>query len=530
MNESPGTGGDPTRFLPPLRGDLAAAKEVELDEEEDFTAEHVALVVPPVDHDASRHLKRLVISWAMLADLSFSDLLLYVPLPVQPGSRPRYLVVNQIRPNTGQTLFTEDVVGRTVDDLQRPLVAQAASERRITEDVVESEWLGQPVKVTAVPVTHNGVVVAVMARESPLALARPPGDLARTYLEIFDRLATMVAAGDFPFHDEEVLSAGGPRVGDGVLLVDSTGRVTFASPNAVSALRRLGVSGAVLGELASNLGAASDGVFRSFLSRRPAIHDIEHGETTVVSRSIPLLAAGEVDGAVVLMRDVSELRSRDRLLISKDATIREIHHRVKNNLQTISSLLRLQGRRLSEPSAKAAIDESVRRIGSIALVHETLSRGSAADEVDLDEIVRPLVRMVEDGLTSPEKPVSFEILGSGGNVGSPEATSLAVVLTELLQNVMDHAYPPEVLGGGSTGKVSISLSHDDSGVGITVRDDGVGLEGGEFDLSEGTSLGMSIVRGLVDDLGGHIEFRSGGGPPPRPGTLVELRVPRSSDD
>ena len=73
------------------------------------------------------------------------------------------------------------------------------------------------------------------------------------------------------------------------------------------------------------------------------------------------------------MRDVSELRRRDRLLLSKDATIREIHHRVKNNLQTIASLLRLQGRRLASVEAKQAIDESVRRIRSIALVHETLA-------------------------------------------------------------------------------------------------------------------------------------------------------------
>ena len=78
-------------------------------------------------------------------------------------------------------------------------------------------------------------------------------------------------------------------------------------------------------------------------------------------------------GAVVLLRDVSDLRRRDRLLVSKDATIREIHHRVKNNLQTISSLLRLHGRRLESHEARAALEESVRRIRSIALVHETLS-------------------------------------------------------------------------------------------------------------------------------------------------------------
>ena len=98
---------------------------------------------------------------------------------------------------------------------------------------------------------------------------------------------------------------------------------------------------------------------------------------------------------MLLLRDVTELRRRDRLLLSKDATIREIHHRVKNNLQTISSLLRLQGRRLSSPEAKAAIEESVRRIRSIALVHETLSR-EAGDDVAFVEIVRPLVRMVEE--------------------------------------------------------------------------------------------------------------------------------------
>ena len=275
-------------------------------------------------------------------------------------------------------------------------------------------------------------------------------------------------------------------------------------------------------------GEAGDGVFRSFLSRRPAIEDVEHGETTVVSRSIPLLSGGRVDGAVVLLRDVTELRSRDRLLISKDSTIREIHHRVKNNLQTISSLLRLQGRRLEEPSAKAAIDESVRRIGSIALVHETLSRGAAADEVDLDEIVRPLVRMVEDGLTSPERPVRFEISGSAGDVGSPQATSLAVVLTELLQNVMDHAYPSGTLDTATAGQVSIALSHDESTVEVLVRDDGVGAPGG-FDPN-GSSLGMSIVRGLVDDLGGEIEFSSAGGPGERPGTQVKLRVPRKAEE
>lgn len=515
--------GDPTRFLPPLRGDMAAAKEVELDEGEDFTAEHVALVVPPVDHEASRHLKRLVVAWEMLADFAFSDLLLYVALPDDGGGGHRFLVVNQIRPNTGQTLFEEDVVGRTVDEHQRPLVARAAASAKVTEGVVDSAWLGERIRVTAVPVVFRGRVIAVMARESALSLHRPFGDLARTYLETFDRLAEMVAAGEFPFPDEEVLSAGSPRVGDGVLVVDEEGCVTFASPNAVSALRRLGTSGAVQGEPTSELGEAGATVHRAFATARPAIADLEHGDTTVTLRCIPLVRLGHVDGAVVLVRDVSELRSRDRLLISKDATIREIHHRVKNNLQTISSLLRLQGRRLEEPSARSAIEESVRRIAAIALVHETLSR-DAADEVDFDSVVRPLVRMVEEGLTSPERPLRFEISGGAGMVGSPAATSLAVILTELLQNVMDHAFPAAVMPPDSEAVVHIALDHDPTRMQIVVTDNGVGPVA-SFEEPSSTSLGLSIVRGLVSDLQGAIEFGPAGGPPGRSGTRVVVSVP-----
>src|SRR5207302_7757276 len=118
-------------------------------------------------------------------------------------------------------------------------------------------------------------------------------------------------------------------------------------------------------------------------------------------------------GALVLLRGISELRRGDRMLISMDATIREIHHRVKNNLQTISSLLRLQGRRLEAPEAKAAIEESVRRIRSIALVHETLSR-ETGDDVQFHAIVRPLFRTAADSLISPARPVLVAVDADAG--------------------------------------------------------------------------------------------------------------------
>ena len=158
-----------------------------------------------------------------------------------------------------------------------------------------------------------------------------------------------------------------------------------------------------------------DGAVRQAFERRvPVIEEVEQGvDTTLLCRCMPVIRADEVIAGVLLVRDVTELRKRDRLLLSKDATIREIHHRVKNNLQTISSLLRLQARRLTNPEAKAAIEESVRRIRSIALVHESLSR-EPGEDVPFIEIVRPLLRLVEEGLQSPDRPVRFTVQGDGG--------------------------------------------------------------------------------------------------------------------
>ena len=228
-----------------------------------------------------------------------------------------------------------------------------------------------------------------------------------------------------------------------------------------------------------------------------------------------------VTGALVLMRDISELRRRDLMLLSKDATIREIHHRVKNNLQTISALLRLQGRRLSSPEAKAAVEESVRRIRSIALVHEALSI-TIGDDVPFLEIVRPLVRMVEEGLISPDRPIRFTVEGDAGILPADVATPLAVVLTELLHNAVDHAF---ATGPVDDATVAIELENTGTRLRVTVIDNGVGTAPG-FTIDDSTGLGLSIVRTLVTtELGGTIGFSAGEGTAERPGTVVRISVP-----
>src|SRR5260370_8293695 len=130
------------------------------------------------------------------------------------------------------------------------------------------------------------------------------------------------------------------------------------------------------------------------------------GGAWVLRRFTPIVHGGAPQGAIGFVRDITESRLRDRALLIKDATIREIHHRVKNNLQTVASLLRLQARRLGTNEARAELEESVRRISSIALVHETLSREST-EHVAFDRVAQRLTAMVESSLVHPARPVPF---------------------------------------------------------------------------------------------------------------------------
>jgi two-component sensor histidine kinase len=475
-----------------------------------------------LEPDQREHLDRLIGWWPMLADLCFSDLVVYLHTAPDDvvGDAERYAMVEHVRPSTSQTIYPSVLVGEVRTAEQRPLVAQAFAERTVVEGEIDSAWLGEQIRVRAIPVRFGDAVIAVVTRES-VSTRRSPGELEQTYASLFDRLTAMIAAGTLPFETDDRLP-GGPRVGDGVIVTDERGVITYASPNAVSALLRSGVDGTVLGRGLGEVGFGAEEL-DPLVARRPVSYEIDTPGGIVVSvRGIPLLDDDRVTGGVALVRDVTDLRRRDRLLLSKDATIREIHHRVKNNLQTISSLLRIQGRRLVEPSARQAIEESVRRIRSIALVHEILSRDPGED-VAFVEILRPLLRMVEEGLVSPDRPVRFVIEGDPGTVSSPTATSMAVVLNELLQNAVEHAYPSD---GGT---VRLRLLNDGERLHVEISDDGVGLPEG-FSLDGSSNLGLSIVRTLVTtELDGTIEVSPVGLGAGDRGARFVLSVPVDAD-
>ncbi len=465
-------------------------------------------------------LALLQADWQIIADLSFADLVLWVA--DRDGSG--YWAVSQMRPTTGPTALVDDVVGTFVERGVRPLL-DAAFDGRIAREG-DPEWREDvPVRVEAFPVRRGERVIAVVARNTNLRGVRTPSQLELAYLQTAGELTQMIARGGFPFPGQRSDHADSPRVGDGFIRVDSFGRVDYASPNALSLFRRLGLTGDLAGQdlaaitrsLVPPRRRLDEETLSSVLSARmPRDTEIDTGVVTVILRAIPLRPEGVHTGGLILLRDVTDLRRRDRELVTKDATIREIHHRVKNNLQTVAALLRLQARRIDSPSGREGLEEAVRRVGAIAVVHDTLSQ-TFDESVDFDAVADQLIGLVAE-VGSREEPVTILRKGSFGTVGSEVATPLAMVLTELLQNALEHGFP-----SGGPGLVQVTAARSETEVRVEILDDGIGVPAG-FDAGESASLGLSIVRTLVGELGGRFSI----GPAPQErgdGTIAELVVP-----
>ncbi len=537
----------------------------------------------PHSSEQQHHLDLLVRAWGLMADVGFCDLLLLQRAP-DKGDR-QWRVSAQVRPTTHQTLYAEDLVGQLVSSAERPVLSEQWSGRSWSDSNVYAIGSTSAARSRAIPLRVSQSIdepTAVVLCEAAVDAGRRRGRLESAYVDIFDQLAGMIATGRFPFA-EVYEPAENMRVGDGVVVLDSEARIRFASPNATSSFHRLGVQANAEGKRLTELGLHADWLEGVATAKFPLSGELtalrtgrvggkglvsppgltnggaaafETGSGVGANQSQQARFAAEPspstvvasyllplnEGSLLLMRDVTDVRRRDRLIRSKDATIREVHHRVKNNLQTISSLLRLQGRRTESAEAREAIEESVRRIRSMALVHETLSQGITT-AVPFNDVIRPLVRVVEEGLQESghgSRPVRFSIEGSAGELPAEIATPLSIVLVELLQNAVEHGYPPvpETNQSDKGGSVRVRFDRTaglDPQLRVVVRDDGCGFPPG-FSLSSPSagasraSLGLTIVRTLItSELGGVISTHNEEPTSPSGvaggGAVVEIRIP-----
>jgi two-component sensor histidine kinase len=470
-------------------------------------------------------LHLLVGDWQLLADLAFADIVLWVP-----SADNSFVAVAHARPSSSATLFYRDFVGQTIKPEWAAQVTAAFETTTINDSTMPTWYEETPTRVRAVPVLRRispsgklttDTPIAVMTRHTNLSEARTPSRQELTFNECADDLFAMISSGDFPDLGAPAgPRRGAPRASDGLIRLDTDGNATFASPNALSAFNRMGFDGELEGESLAEvttglLGDRKDVVDESLplvvTGRAPWRTDIEARGVTVSLRAIPIRSRGERIGAIILCRDVTEMRHQERELITKDATIREIHHRVKNNLQTVASLLRIQARRTHSDVARDALAQAMRRVAAIAVVHDTLSEG-LSQNVDFDAVFDRVLLLVAEVASSHNTIVHPTFTGSFGVLPSEYATPLALALTELVTNAVEHGL------AGRDGEVVISARRNDKELRVLVRDDGVGLPEGQV----GAGLGTQIVRTLIQgELGGTIDWHTLVGS----GTEVTIDIP-----
>ncbi|HKP43568.1 histidine kinase N-terminal domain-containing protein, partial [Mycobacterium sp.] len=297
----------------------------------DLLAEHTVLPGNAVDH-----LHAVVGEWQLLADLSFADFLMWVR-----RDDGVLVCVAQVRPNTAPTVLLADAVATVAEPGALPLVTAAFKSGAISRESLVAQENSPALNVEAVPVRYKDDVVAVLTHQTALA-ARKASPLESAYLDCAGDLLLMLSEGTFPNVGDLAMSRSSPRVGDGFIRLDESGGVVFASPNAISAYHRMGLASELEGH---NLVAVTRPLISDpFEAQELANHvrdslaggssmrmEVDAGGAAVLLRTLPLVVHGKAVGAAVLIRDVTEVKRRDRALLSKDATIREIHHRVKNN-------------------------------------------------------------------------------------------------------------------------------------------------------------------------------------------------------
>jgi two-component system, sensor histidine kinase PdtaS len=482
----------------------------------DLLAEHTVLPGTAVDH-----LHAVVGEWQLLADLSFADYLMWVQR--DDGA---LVCVAQCRPNTAPTVLMSDAVGTVAGAGQLPLVTAAFTTGSIGREGDDGAGEADGLNVEAVPVRYADHVVAVLTHQTALAARRKSSPLEISYLDCASDLVQMLSEGTFPNVGDLAMSRSSPRVGDGFIRLDVAGNVVFASPNALSAYHRMGLTPELEGH---NLVSITRPLISDpFEAQELAEHvrdsltggssmrlEVDAGGAAVLLRTLPLVVHGKPVGAAVLIRDVTEVKRRDRALLSKDATIREIHHRVKNNLQTVAALLRLQARRTNNAEGREALIESVRRVSSIALVHDALSM-SVDEEVNLDEVVDRILPIMND-VATVDAQIRVTRVGALGVMDADRATALILVITELVQNAIEHAFDST----GKHGCVTIRAERSARWLDVVVQDNGRGLPDG-FSLEKSDRLGLQIVRTLVStELDGSLGMHEADGG----GTDVILRVP-----
>jgi two-component system, sensor histidine kinase PdtaS len=317
--------------------------------------------------------------------------------------------------------------------------------------------------------------------------------------------------------------SGGENLGrlsvqDGMMVIDASGMIRYVTAVAENLYRLLGYTDSLVDAQLSELDTNEYIAFRAMETATCLEQRLAEQDRIWIKKAIPLFPSDshrwlsripgrsrQPTGAIIIIQDVTDKVRREQELRVKSAMIREIHHRVKNNLQTISALLRLQARRARSPEVAEILEQTVSRILSVAVVHEYLMKDESSI-INIHEVGNRILQEVTHGTLDPAKEITLSLEGVRQFLlPAQQATSCALIINELLQNAVEHGYEDR-----DKGSIRVRLLQTEDSMAVEIEDDGKGLPAG-FDPGRG-GLGLQIVRTLVkEDLKGQFQLENGRG-------------------
>jgi len=437
----------------------------------------------------------MVASLPVVADLSRADALIYCRVNAE-----QLIIVAEAKPYSVSAVHAEPMVGKRSDRRGEPVVFKCFDRQKPAQGFRPGTIMGATTTQDVFPFLHEGRMLAAVSFETNETVRNRHRRRSPVILKSVALLQDMLLHNRL---DLSKLSRTSER--DALLVVDPAGHIQYLSGTAESMYQRLGFRANLLKRKIDELGTNEAAFMGAMQTRQACEFETMEQDLVWIRKAVPLFEREQLKGVILGVTDVTEERKKEHELRIKSAMLQEVHHRVKNNLQTIAALLRMQARRMPENEGRGALLESVNRILSVAVVHEFLSHDESS-EINIKEVSQSILREVTTGTLDPDKQLKIVLNGPSMTLPAQQATSCALIINELLQNAVEHGY-----AGRAHGTIQINLNESAEETVIEIIDDGTGFPPG-FDLERDANLGLSIVQTLVrEDLRGRLTFSNGNG-------------------
>lgn len=461
----------------------------------------------------SSHLEKVIAGIPLLADLHRGDVVIYVP-----EGEGLVRVLAHAQPHSMPSVYPNAMEGASFGLNEVPAVALVQKGQFAALSPRSSAVHRAHIVQHAFAITDaQKQLVGVLAIEKSLVEDERHRIRRRPFRRALHDLRDRVIGGD----TDDLRHIPPFRESDGILVINSEMIITYVSGVGSYLYRRIGYSAELAGiPVAQQTPTDATLVERAFREGRSFLDERYEGERIWIRAIVPLVgprwrmsdqvlervglrgvhALGPMDRhtVMVIIHDDTSTRRKAQEQMVRTAMVQEIHHRVKNNLQTVASLLRLQARRASNEDTKTALTEAMNRILSIAVVHEFLSQ--AEKSINLREVAQRIVQQVQEGVLNPSQDIRLTVDGDPLFLHAQQTTFLALILNELILNALEHAFT-----GRERGEINIHFEDLGDQCILQVRDNGIGLPPG-FSLDSATNLGLRIIQTIVQDLRGTLTF------------------------